>query len=80
LENILSFSRKNTAKLNKEEKQELLLLSKSAELKNDMHEIRKINDHGFSMDSYLEYLTLTNLFANHERKPFKRIEGNFFKI
>jgi len=73
-------SRKNTAKLNKEEKQELLLLSKSSELKNDMHEIRKINDQDFSMDSYLEYLTLSNLFANHERKPFKRIKGNLFKI
>ncbi len=73
-------SKKSTAKLSKEEKRELLLLSKSSDLKNDMREIRKINDQNFSLDSYIEYLTLSNLFANHERKPFKKIKGNLFKI
>jgi hypothetical protein len=74
------------AHLSNEEKDELIELSRSAQLKNDF-QIMKINQHEhisiygtYDLDTYIRFLTSTNAFADHRRKPFKKIEGNNFKL
>ena len=72
--------------LNKEEKEELLELSHSDRLKEDFQNIRNNRNQilkgkdDFDLDTFIKFLTQTNAFANHKKKPFKRIEGNKFKL
>ena len=74
------------AHLSNEEKDELIELSRSVQLKNDF-QIMKKNQHAhmsrygnYDLDSYIRFLTSTNAFADHRRKPFKKIEGDNFKL
>ena len=74
------------AHLSNEEKDELIELSRSAQLKNDF-QIMKKNQHEhigiygkYDLDTYIRFLTSTNAFADHRRKPIKKIEGNHFKL
>lgn len=72
--------------LNKEEKEELLKLSRSVRLKEDFQTIRKNRNYIFkgkdeiNLDRFIKFLTIANAFANHKKKPFKKIEGNNFKL
>ena len=74
------------AKLNKRDKQELLAIAQSSAIKKDFENIRK-NHFLFlkktdkpDLDVYMEFLSFADAFANHPRKPFRRIEGNNFKM
>ena len=74
------------AHLSNEEKDELIKLSRSAQLKNDF-QIMKKNQHEhiirygrYDLDNYIKFLTSTNAFAGHRMKPFKKIEGENFKL
>ena len=65
--------------LSNEEKDELIALSRSAQIKNDF-QIKKKNQHehisrygNYDVDSYIRFLTSTNAFVNHRIKPFKKI-------
>ena len=66
------------AHLSNEEKDELIKLSRSAQLKNDF-QIMKKNQHEHikrngtrDLDNYIKFLTSTNAFAGHRMKPFKK--------
>ena len=74
------------AHLSNEEKDELIELSRSIQLKTDFKKMRN-NQHEhlkrngtYDLDNYIKFLTSTNAFAGHKRKPFKIIEGNNFKL
>ncbi|MBA7695827.1 hypothetical protein ES703_104467 [subsurface metagenome] len=80
-------SKKNMFRLTEDEKQELILLSRSTVLKNEMRQIKKntrrlsagkgtVN----SLDEYIEFLSAANAFAGHKKKAFKKIQGKIFKI
>lgn len=72
--------------LSKKEKEELLRLSRSAKLRKDFQKIRenrfrcRLNNSKITLDDYIKFLTISNLFANHRQKPFRKIEGRNFKI
>ena len=72
--------------LSKEEKEEFLKSSRCLQLKKDFQNIEKNRSIHFakkgkiSLDKYIEFLTLSNTFANHKQKPFRKIEGNNFKL
>ena len=69
--------------LSKEEKEELLKLSKSLKLRegfqniksNSLNKKEKIN-----LDDYIKFLTITNALIDNRPKPFKKIEGDNFAI
>jgi hypothetical protein len=71
--------------LSKKEKKELLKLAYSSQIKKEF-QIMKSNrcrfliEKGVDLDKYISFLTLSNYFADHTPKPFKKIEGNNFKI
>ena len=74
------------AHLSNEEKDELIELSRTAQIKNDFQTMKK-NQHDlikrngtYDLDNYIKFLTSTNAFADHRRKPFKKIEGDNFKL
>ena len=77
-------SKKNTARLSKKEKKELIRLSRSPQLREDMRRIKSSSSSKggniLSLDEYIEFLTAANAFANHQMKPFRKIEGKKFKI
>ncbi len=81
-------SRRATPKIDPEEREELLSLSLSAELTRDMRALRsraeqiRLDAEGdnTSLDLYIRFLTEANAFANHARKPFRRILDNDMKI
>ncbi len=33
-----------------------------------------------NIDEFIEFLTLTNAFANHKRRPFRPITGDKFRL
>ncbi len=72
--------------ISREEKQELLELSRSLRLKKDLQIIKKncympfIKEGKIDLDKYIKFLTLCNAFINHNLKPFRKIEGDDFKI
>ena len=72
--------------LSKEEKEEFLKLSRCLQLEEDFQNIERNRSIHFakkgkvSLDKYVEFLTLSNNFANHKQKPFRKIEGNNFKL
>ena len=71
--------------LTKEEKEELLELSHSSKLREDFNIIKKnhlffIKKGKVNLDKYIEFLNFSNAFINHKQKPFKKIEGNNFKL
>ncbi|MGA1823142.1 MAG: hypothetical protein ACMUIP_00670 [bacterium] len=71
--------------LSDKEKQELLRLSQSQKFKLDMQRISKMPKNSqsnklFTIDRYIQFLRCANNFMNHKRKPFRKIEGDNFKI
>jgi hypothetical protein len=72
--------------LSSEEKEELLRLSRSEQLKNDFRSMRKNRQRHLTkagavdVDSYIAFLTAANAFSNHSMKVFKKIEGDNFKL
>jgi len=72
--------------LSKEEKDELLKLSRCVQLKKDFQNIRKnryipfMRKGTIDLNKYVEFLTLSNAFTNHKQKPFRKIEGDNFKL
>jgi hypothetical protein len=74
------------AHLSDQEKDELIALARSVQLKNDF-QIMKQNQHehskriaNYDVDNYMKFLTSTNAFANHRKKPSKKIKGDNFKL
>ena len=70
-------------RLSREEKDELLRLAGSKELKEDFRKIKNKNmisgqKDGSLIDNYIKFLTVSNSFANHAQKPFKKITGDNF--
>lgn len=74
------------AHLSDEEKEELIASALNIQLKNDFTEMRKRHYEYFKkispcdLDSYIKFLTSTNAFANHAKKPLKLIDGDNFKL
>lgn len=72
--------------LSREEKEELLRLSRSPQLRRDFRIVRKNREQFFmkkgkvDIDKYIKFLTAANAFINHSLKPFRKIEGNNFKL
>jgi len=72
------------AKLSKNDKEEMLRLAKSIELKEDYRRINKNREQltnvkdGSQIDIYIEFLTLSNSFISHSKKPFKKMTGDHF--
>ena len=72
--------------LGKKENDEFLKSSRYLQLKKDFQNIEKNRSVHFakkgkiSLDKYVEFLTLSNTFANHKQKPFRKIQGNNFKL
>ena len=68
--------------INEKEKEELIRLAGSESFKKDMRKLHefKISDNPDYINEYIQFLTVTNAFANHAMKDFKKITGNNFKI
>ncbi len=66
-------------KISEESKEELLKLSRSADLREDMQTLRRNRHNPFfkdgrvDADAYIEFVTEYNKFINHSPKPFRRI-------
>jgi len=72
------------AYLNTEEKEELLRLARSKNLKKDMRKLRENSRNILRtpdyINKYIEFLTLINKFFGHKRKRFRKMEGNKFVL
>ena len=69
------------AHLSEAEKQELLVLSRSGELRDDMEKLRnhqKQQQAEYSLDDYLQFLNDMNELTGHKQRPFKPITGKHF--
>lgn len=72
--------------LSKNEKSELLELARSESLQADLIKLRTNRINPFVKESRIDYdkviyfLTEFNRFTGHRRRPFKKIEGNNWKI
>ena len=72
--------------LSSEEKEELLRLSRSEQLKNDFRSMRKNQQRHLKkvgaadLDSYIAFVTAANALANHNMKAFRKIQGDNFKL
>ena len=81
-------SKRVMPKLDPLEREELLSASLSVELSRDMRVLRSRSakfrfgqaGNNPNVDLYLRFLTNANAFANHARKPFRRILDNVMKI
>ncbi len=73
-------------RLSKEEKEELLQLSRSEQLKNDFrrmreNQLRHLKEiDAADLDTYIAFLTAANAFASHSMKAFRKIQGDNFKL
>jgi hypothetical protein len=71
------------AKLSDAEKEEMLGLSRSAQLREDMRILRRNQEQlsqNISLDEYIQFLKDTNELFNHTPKPFKKITGTCFLL
>ena len=69
--------------LSKEEKKELLKLSKSLKLREDFQNTKTNSlskKEKIDLDDYIKFLTITNALIDNRPKPFKKIEGDNFAI
>lgn len=62
-------------RLSKIEKKEEALMAEYKE-----YFLPKIASQSLDIDTYIEFLSYTNSFANHSRKAFRKIEDRVFKI
>lgn len=66
------------ARLSEAEKEGLLELAHSEELRKDMDILRKNRDEiVYSADEYLEFLEQMTAMNGHQTRPFRKIEGEF---
>jgi hypothetical protein len=69
------------AKLSEAEKQELLDLSRSPELREDMRILRENRQVVTNnIDMYIQFLNETNELIDHRPKKFKEIKGEIFLL
>jgi hypothetical protein len=74
------------ALLSSEEKEELLRLSRSEQLKHDFRSMRENQRRhlkkagAVDVDSYIAFVTAANAFSNHSMKAFRKIRGDNFKL
>lgn len=69
--------------LSREEKEELLNLSSSAQVNKDFQVIKQNQSrllNRCSIDRYIIFLSVSNSFIGHRLKTFKKIEGDNFKL
>jgi len=73
-------------RLSKEEKEEMLQLSRSEQLKHDFrrmreNQLRHLKEiDAADLDTYIAFLSAANAFANHTIKPLRKIRGDNFKL
>lgn len=73
-------------RLSDEEKEELLRLSCSEQLKNDFRRMQENQRQhlkkagAVDLDSYIAFVTTANAFANHSMKAFRKMGGDTFKL
>ena len=72
------------SELTGKEKQELLDFAHSSKLRKDFEQIKEKREEymrsSFNADDYIKFLCQINIMVKHKRKPFKKIEGDNFKI
>lgn len=74
-------SKKPMDRLNEMDKGELVSVSLCETLSRDMQILRnRSTRHHHDIDRYLRFLSQINAFANHARKPFRRILDQEMKI
>lgn len=61
------------ARLSKQDKADLL-----AQAKGEF--FRPVKKKKLTLDEYIQFLTITNTFANHRRRPFRPMTGDNFKL
>lgn len=69
--------------LSEEEKEEILRLAHSAELREDMErlrEFRRQRDAELSLDDYLRFLADMQALFGHSNRPFRPITGDHFVL
>jgi hypothetical protein len=72
--------------IREDEKKELLRLSRSKSLREDMRYLLNnrhnpfIKDGRVDVDAYIEFVTQFNEFINHEPKPFKPMVDRDMKL
>jgi hypothetical protein len=69
------------AKLSEAEKEELLELAHSAQLRRDCQILKRNQENlsqNMSLDEYIQFLNDMNALMNHTPKPFKKITGTCF--
>lgn len=69
------------ARLHDAEKQELLALSRSSQLREDMQILRKNqSNQTVTIDEYIQFLDEMNALNNHRFKEFRPITGDMFLL
>lgn len=69
------------ARLHDAEKQELLALSRSSQLREDMQILRKNqSNQTVTIDEYIQFLDEMNALNNHHLKEFRPITGDMFLL
>ncbi len=71
------------ARLSEAEKQELLALSQSSELRRDMDRLRQEHQRRqaeYTLEDYLQFLDDMNELAGHQQRPFTPITGEHFLL
>lgn len=69
------------ATLSDEEKQELLTLSRSSQLREDMQILKgNLNNQTVTIDEYIEFLDEMNTLNEHRLKEFRPITGDMFLL
>lgn len=69
--------------LSEEEKEEILRLAHSAELRADMEHLREFQrrrDAECSLDDYLRFLAEMHALFGHPTRPFRPITGDHFLL
>ena len=78
---ILKPYKVNMATLSNEEKQELLALSRSSQLRKDMQILKEnLNNQTVTIDEYIEFLDEMNALNEHRLKEFRPITGDMFLL
>ena len=71
-------SERPTARLTEAEKEELLALAGSTQLRADLRSI--VENREVSFDDYIAFATSVARLSNHARRPFRPVNDSLFKL
>ena len=71
-------SERPTARLTEAEKEELLALAGSTQLRADLRSI--VENQEVSFDDYIAFATSVARLSNHARRPFRPVNDSLFKL